>query len=364
MSELFYLYGKPEVKADIRSHNSDFQVKEILPFVPEGEGEHHLIHIRKDGLNTAQVAEMLSKFAGVHPKEVTFAGQKDKNAITEQWFGVRIPGKETPDWAAMSNEQLTVLSFARHSKKLRTGALSGNRFTLVLRNVSNPQALVERVKQIEQGGVPNYFGEQRFGHDGGNLIKARQMFQGRKVKDKNKRSLYLSAVRSELFNQVASARLTRFGAAPIEGDCVMLSGSRSFFTAESWDDTLTKRLAEQDIQLSVPLWGRGLPLAVGQAGEFEAEVLLPFALERDGLEKEGLSQERRALLLRPEQLSYKVDGNAVTLDFCLPAGAFATSVLRELCDYQDVKELEWRAAIAERDAKEAEQGGQDETAGQ
>ncbi|QYJ76391.1 tRNA pseudouridine(13) synthase TruD [Shewanella sp. FJAT-52076] len=353
MTELTYLYGKPAVSADIRTHNSDFQVKEILPFLPEGEGEHHLLHIRKDGLNTAQVAEMISKFAKVHPKEVTFAGQKDKNAITEQWFGVRIPGKETPDWAAMSNEQMQVLSFARHGKKLRTGALSGNRFTLVLRNVSDPEALVARLEQVRSGGVPNYFGEQRFGHDGGNLVKARQMFEGRKVKDRNKRSLYLSAVRSELFNQVASARLARFGAAPIEGDCVMLSGSRSFFTAESWDDTLSKRLAEQDIQLSAPLWGRGEMLARGEAGEFESEVLAPYALERDGLEKEGLTQERRALLLRPEQLSFKVDGDTLTLDFCLPAGAFATSVLRELCEYTDVKELEWRRAVAERQAQEA-----------
>ncbi|ABL99247.1 tRNA pseudouridine(13) synthase TruD [Shewanella amazonensis] len=354
MTELTYLYGKPAVSADIRTHNSDFQVKEILPFLPDGEGEHHLLHIRKDGLNTAQVAEMISRFAKVHPKEVTFAGQKDKNAITEQWFGVRIPGKETPDWAAMSNEQMQVLSFARHGKKLRTGALSGNRFTLVLRNVSDPEALVARLELVRDGGVPNYFGEQRFGHDGGNLVKARQMFEGRKVKDRNKRSLYLSAVRSELFNQVASARLARFGTAPIEGDCVMLSGSRSFFTAESWDDSLNKRLAEQDIQLSAPLWGRGEQLAKGDAAALESSVLAAYELERNGLEKEGLTQERRALLLRPEQLSFKLDGDALTLDFCLPAGAFATSVLRELCEYTDIKELEWRRAVAERDAREGD----------
>jgi tRNA pseudouridine13 synthase len=356
MTELTYLYGKPAVSADIRTHNSDFQVKEILPFLPDGEGEHHLLHIRKDGLNTAQVAEMISKFAKVHPKEVTFAGQKDKNAITEQWFGVRIPGKDTPDWAAMSNEQMQVLSFARHGKKLRTGALSGNRFTLVLRNVSDPQALVTRLEQVRDGGVPNYFGEQRFGHDGGNLVKARQMFEGRKVKDRNKRSLYLSAVRSELFNQVVSARLAKqdaCGLGLLEGDCVMLSGSRSFFVAETWDETLKGRLAEKDIQLSAPLWGRGEMLAKGDAAEFEASVLASYELERSGLEKEGLTQERRALLLRPEQLSFKLDGDALTLDFCLPAGAFATSVLRELCEYSDVKELEWRRAVAERQAQEA-----------
>ncbi len=346
MSELHYLYGKPNAKADLRTQNSDFLVQEILPFAPTGEGEHHLLHIRKDGLNTVEVAKMLSSFAHVHPKEVTYAGQKDKNAVTEQWFGVRIPGKETPDWQKMNSDQLTLLSASRHGKKLRIGALAGNRFTLVLRNVSEVEDVVARLEKIAQIGVPNYFGEQRFGHDGKNILFGRQMFTGRKVKDRKKRSIYLSAVRSNLFNLATSARLAAHGAATLAGDCVMLAGSKSYFTAEHWDETLVERLNDKDIQLSAPLWGRGEPLAQTEAAEIEAAALAEYSVDRDGLEQAGLNQERRTLLLEPQHLQYQVDDNTITLKFALPSGSYATSVLRELVDYQDVQEVARKAMLA------------------
>lgn len=346
MSELHYLYGKPNAKADLRTQNSDFLVQEILPFAPTGEGEHHLLHIRKDGLNTVEVAKMLSSFAHVHPKEVTYAGQKDKNAVTEQWFGVRIPGKETPDWQKMNSEQLTLLSASRHGKKLRIGALAGNRFTLILRNVSAVEDVVARLEKIAQIGVPNYFGEQRFGHDGKNILFGRQMFTGRKVKDRKKRSIYLSAVRSNLFNLATSARLAAHGAATLAGDCVMLAGSKSYFIAEHWDETLVERLNDKDIQLSAPLWGRGEPLAQTEAAEIEAAALAEYSVDRDGLEQAGLNQERRTLLLEPQHLQYQVDDNTITLKFALPSGSYATSVLRELVDYQDVQEVARKAMLA------------------
>ncbi|WOT06139.1 tRNA pseudouridine(13) synthase TruD [Shewanella youngdeokensis] len=346
MSELHYLYGKPSAKADLRTHNSDFLVQEILPFTPTGEGEHHLLHIRKDGLNTVEVAKMLSSFAHVHPKEVTYAGQKDKHAVTEQWFGVRIPGKETPDWQQLNSEKITLLSASRHGKKLRIGALAGNRFTLVLRNVSEVEDVVARLEQISLHGVPNYYGEQRFGHDGKNIIFGRQMFTGRKVKDRNKRSMYLSAVRSNLFNIVSSARLAAHGAATLNGDCVMLAGSKSYFTATQWDDTLLERLAQKDIQLSAPLWGRGAALAQDDAALVESAALAELAIDREGLEQAGLNQERRTLLLEPQHLQYQVEEDTITVKFALPSGSYATSVLRELVDYQDVQELARKQMLA------------------
>ncbi|MCE9678085.1 tRNA pseudouridine(13) synthase TruD [Shewanella sp. AS1] len=358
MSELTYLHGKPLSTADLRTENSDFLVDEILPFLPTGEGEHHMLHIRKEGLNTADVARMLSSFAGVHPKEVTFAGQKDKNAITTQWFGVRIPGKETPLWQSLNSEQLTVLSSSRHSKKLRTGALAGNRFTLTLRALSDVEDLVKRIELVKQTGVPNYFGEQRFGHDGKNLIFGRQMLAGKKVKDRNKRSMYLSAVRSNLFNQMVSTRLAEQGSQALEGDCVMLSGSKSYFVAESWDETLLERLAQKDIQLSAPLWGRGQALSQGAALAFEARVAQDFSSDCEGLEQAGLTQERRTLFLEPQNLSYEVEGDVVILKFALPSGCFATSLLRELAQYEDVNEREYRQRReqAQNEKGQSEQG--------
>lgn len=342
MNELHYLHGKPASKADLRTYNSDFIVKEILPFSPTGEGEHHMLHVQKDGLNTVQVAEMIAKFAKVHPKEVTYAGQKDKNAITEQWFGVRIPGKETPAWAELNGDKLTILSSSRHSKKLRIGALVGNRFILTLRNVTDITDMVVRIEKIRQTGVPNYFGEQRFGHDGKNLVFGRQMLAGKKVKDRNKRSMYLSAVRSNVFNTVVSYRLAHHAIAPMAGDCVMLAGSKSFFVAEQWDDVVNQRLHDKDIQLSAPLWGRGMALARGEAAEVERAALTALQDDCYGLEHAGLEQERRPLLLEPQAMKYQVDGNVLTLEFVLPAGSFATSLLRELVDYDDVKERQWQ----------------------
>lgn len=347
MNELHYLHGKPRSSADLRTHNSDFLVQEILPFSPTGEGEHHLLHIRKEGLNTVEVAKLLSSFAHVHPKEVTYAGQKDKNAVTEQWFGVRIPGKETPNWQEINSDQLTLLSASRHGKKLRIGALAGNRFTLVLRNVSEVEDVVARLEKIAHKGVPNYFGEQRFGHEGKNIIFGRQMFTGRKVKDRKKRSMYLSAVRSNLFNLASSARLAAHGAATLAGDCVMLAGSKSYFTAEHWDETLVERLNNKDIQLSAPLWGRGEPLAHTDAAELEAAALAAYSVDRDGLEQAGLNQERRSLLLEPQHLQYQIEGHTIILKFALPSGSYATSVLRELVNYQDIQVLARKARLAQ-----------------
>ena len=352
MSELHYLYGKPLGTADLRTQNSDFIVKEILPFSPTGEGEHHMLHVRKEGLNTVQVAEMIAKFAKVHPKEVTYAGQKDKNAITEQWFGVRIPGKETPAWKDLNSERLTILSSSRHSKKLRIGALVGNRFILTLRNVTQVEDIISRIEKVAQVGVPNYFGEQRFGHDGKNLVFGRQMMAGKKVKDRNKRSIYLSAVRSNLFNTVVSYRLANHGTKPLAGDCVMLAGSKSFFVTPEWDLIVLKRLIEKDIQLSAPLWGRGMMLPQGEAAAVETLAMSELADDCYGLEHAGLEQERRPLLLEPQGLKYEQTADGLVLEFVLPAGSFATSLLRELVNYQDVKEQQWQATLVQEPAPE------------
>nr|WP_280925359.1 tRNA pseudouridine(13) synthase TruD [Shewanella holmiensis] len=355
ISELHYLHSKPTSTADLRTYNSDFIVEEILPFSPTGEGEHHMLHIRKDGLNTGHVAETLAKFSKVHPKEVTYAGQKDKNAQTEQWFGIRIPGKETPDWQQLNSDKLTILSSHRHGKKLRIGALLGNRFTLTLRNVTNIEALQQRFNQIASVGVPNYFGEQRFGHNGKNLMQGRQMLSGaRKVHDRAKKSMYLSAVRSHIFNQVVSYRLAHHQLTPIAGDCVMLAGSKSYFVAEQWDELLLNRLAEEDIGFSAPLWGRGLPLALTNAAEMEALALSEYKEDLSGLENAGLSQERRLLLLKPQAMKWQVNEDVCVIEFMLPAGSYATSVLRELVDYQDVQEMNWKAMVAEQQSQASE----------
>jgi tRNA pseudouridine13 synthase len=207
---LAFASGRPTVSACIRQAPEDFQVNEIPLLEPDGSGEHVWLLVRKRLENTAQVASMLAKFSGVPPRDVSYAGMKDRQALTEQWFSVQLPGKDDPDWMALNSETITVISFARHSRKLRRGALKGNAFRLVLRELEGePAVLDERLARISKEGVPNYFGEQRFGRDGSNLHAALQLFKNpRRRMTRTKRGLALSSARSFLFNQVLSQRIT------------------------------------------------------------------------------------------------------------------------------------------------------------
>lgn len=331
MNDWQYLHGEPEFSGRLKVEPEDFVVEEDLGFEPSGEGEHILLHIRKRGQNTQWVARELARLAGVTQRDITWAGLKDRHAVTQQWFGVHLPGKAMPDFTPLESDDIQILAMARHHKKLRVGALKGNFFRLRIRELAGAGDLDARLAAIAEQGVPNYFGAQRFGFNGGNLDQARAMFGGKRIKDRNKRSLYLSAARSYLFNLAVSHRLSRQLADQLlPGDCVMLAGSQSFFTLEEPDDTLLSRYSEGDIRLSAPLWGRGRLPSAAAAAELEQAALADHADLCEGLEANGLKQERRALLLRPEQLSWQRQGDQLEVSFWLPAGSYATSVMREL----------------------------------
>lgn len=334
MNNWHYFHGEPTVSGRLKATPEDFIVREDLGFAPSGEGEHIFLHIRKRGQNTQWVARDLARLAGVAQRDVTWAGLKDRHAVTEQWFGVHLPGKEMPDFSPLENEDVQILAIARHNKKLKTGALKGNWFELTLSELEGNGDLPARLVAISEHGVPNYFGEQRFGHNGGNIEQASAMFGGKRIKDRNKRSMYLSAARSYLFNLVVSQRLAQGkGEQLLNGDCVMLAGSQSFFTINDdnpLDEALRARFVSGDIRLSAPLWGRGRLPAEGEAAELELAALTEQEALRAGLEANGLKQERRALLLKPEQLSWQQHEHRLTLSFWLPAGTYATSLVREL----------------------------------
>ena len=183
MTELPYLHGKPTSTGLLRSKVEDFKVFEKLPFAASGEGEHLIIHIRKTGANTLFVARQLAKYFKVKEALVSYAGLKDRNAVTEQYFGIHVPGKTEYDLSDLEIEGVEVLSYKRHNKKLKSGALTGNNFELTLRNVTEPEALRRRFVEVIEQGVPNYFGEQRFGIDGNNIQAAKELFAGKKIKD-------------------------------------------------------------------------------------------------------------------------------------------------------------------------------------
>jgi len=336
-----YLYGKPDITGDLRTSPEDFEVVEQLPFEPSGEGEHLLISIRKKGLNTVFVARQLAKFFSVKDAQVTYAGLKDRFAVTEQWFGVHLPGKADDDLSSLSIEGVEVLTYRRHHKKLRVGALSGNQFNITLRNISDVNSLARRWHAVSQHGVPNYFGEQRFGINGGNIDRANELFSGKKIKDKKKRGIYLSAVRSLLFNQMISERInTQCFDKLQQGDVLMLAGSQSVFVLDEIDDIIVQRYVEKDVDITAPLWGAGSLMTTGKPFKLEQKLIEKHAGFCQGLAKFGLKQERRRIRLSLSNAEITTDKEAsiAQLSFFLPAGCFATTVLRELVDYRDLTE--------------------------
>ena len=327
-----WAYGAPPLQARMRATPEDFVVEEILGYDADGAGEHALLWVEKRGANTDWVARELGKFAGVSQVAVGYAGMKDRHAVTRQTFSVQLAGKPDPDWSAFPHAEVKVLAATRHSRKLKRGALRGNRFVLILRDVQGDRQAAEQVlAQIAARGVPNYYGEQRFGREGGNVAQARAMFAGRRV-ERDKRSFLLSAARSQIFNSVLAARVEHDAwDKPLDGEIWSLAGSRSWFGPEPFTDVLAERLAHADIHPSGPLWGQGEPPTQAEAGALEREIGAAYADLAAGLAAARMDQERRPLRLLPKDLKWQWhDAGALELSFELPAGAYATVVVREL----------------------------------
>ena len=251
---------------------------------------------------------------------------------------------------------LRLLAATRHSRKLRRGTHVANRFAITLREVvphgaaeTFEASLKVRLAQLAERGFPNYIGPQRFGRDARNVVRALAWFrQPKRRTSRLQRGLWLSAARSALFNRVCAARVAAgTWCELLPGEPVALAGSRSFFVpddgapAADGERTLAARLASGDVHPSAPWWGRGEAVSRGDCRTFEAAVLADDGALRDGLERAGLNQERRALRVLPRSLAgtwhpdavpHEAPGGRLELVFELPPGAFATTLLAELGD--------------------------------
>jgi len=329
-------FGGPPLRGVLRATPEDFFVEEDLGFAPDGAGEHVFVRVEKRGANTDFVAKELARFAGVRAEAVSYAGLKDRHAVTRQTFSIHLPGRADPDWASLAHAEFRVLEALRHSRKLQRGALKGNRFRIVLREVEGDRDAAARiVASIQTQGVPNYFGEQRFGREASNVEKARAMFQGRRVQ-RHERSLFLSAARSQIFNAVLAERVERGNwNRPLDGDVFMLAGTHSIFGPESLTPELLARHASGDIAPTGPMWGAGDLRSRDAVAELENSVAARFADLAAGLAAAGLRQERRSLVLRPRELElHWLQDAAIELSFYLNSGAYATVLLREIFDYR------------------------------
>lgn len=334
--EMPWLYSEPKSTALLRAEPEDFIVQEDLGYEPDGEGEHHYLYIRKRGENTDWVARQLANFAQVSPRDVAYAGKKDRHAVTEQWFSVHLPGKrKLLNWSLFGGDSIQVLKSSKHSRKIKLGNLRGNRFSIRLKSISDTVDFQQRL-QLIRAGVPNYFGEQRFGQNGNNLHSGLAMLNGElQERQRVKRGLYISAVRSQLFNLLLAQRIAgRNLLTPLSGDVLIEPYTQR---CELWDASCAQqqqRFAEQELILSAPLWGQGELYTQELAREFEQQAMQPYKEVCHQLEALGLRQERRAALLVPQGVAAEEEAEGQwRLEFSLPSGCFATSALRELCSW-------------------------------
>jgi len=306
-----HAYPASGASATLKRFNEDFIVTELPLQLPSGAGEHIWLDVEKNGANTAYVAQQLADAAGVEEKDVGYAGLKDRWAITRQWFSIYFPKGETPDLTQLQHPEFKVLSQSRHVKKLRPGDLQGNHFRIVLRDVTGERDAIEaNLKAVATQGVPNYFGAQRFGFDGGNVEQGRAMLAREiRVRNPKKKGIYLSAVRSFVFNEVLALRIQQ----------------------GLWGQALPGDVMDEAGRPTGPLWGRGRVSTTDHAQALENGVAERHATLCDGMEHAGLDQDRRALVACPADMSWAwPQTDQLLISFALPAGNYATSVLNEI----------------------------------
>jgi len=332
---LAHASGPPQCTAIFKAEPGDFQVDEELGYLPSGSGEHYCVRISKTAITTRQVVEQLARCAGVREVDIGYAGQKDKQGICTQWFSIWLPGGSKPALEPLYDDTLQVLESSWNSRKIRLGTHRSNRFTIRLKKVQG-ESIGQRLDEVALTGVPNYFGEQRFGREGDNAMLAEQWFSGKLRKPgRFQRSMLLSAARSAVFNELLSRRVQSGNwSTYLDGDVMNLEGSESVFVPEEWDEILAERLHKQDIHPTGPLWGRGELRSSAAANLLERCVQADMAVLCAGLEAHGLQQSRRSLRLLPREMHYEqIDADEWLIIFSLPPGTYATTVLREICKY-------------------------------
>lgn len=332
------LFGDSPGRAIFKSCPEDFQVEEILGFEPSGEGEHCFLWVEKAGRNTNDVAKHFADQLGIRKRLVSHCGLKDKEAVTRQWFSLHLPGQESPVAGDLETEGLRILKITRNLRKLHRGSHDGNRFTIRLRDCQCSRREVEaRWEKMISQGVPNYFGPQRFGRGGNNVRQARELLSGQtEVRDRLVRGILISAARSYLFNLVVATRVQEGTlATPLDGEVFGFATNRSLVLPDNLHGDEVDRVASGALELTAPLWGEGEIMSVNEVRRFEQEIISQESELASDLEKLGLRQERRVIRLTPQEATLAWENETeLVLNFDLPKGTYATTVLRELIDIE------------------------------
>lgn len=326
--------SKPATTLKIRTYPADFFVEERLGFELSGRGEHVFLCIEKTGQTTIEVAKQIARFAGVDVQAIGYAGLKDRNAVTRQWFSVWLPKHNKVDWEQLSKDSLKIIDCNRHSKKLKRGANRSNCFQIILRDlIVDKAALEDRLQWIGQHGVPNYFGPQRFGRTGNNVQQALAWLNGSGRKPgRFLKGMYLSSIRSFLFNKVLAHRV-KLGNwdKGVAGDNYIFNGSNACFQSLSLNNDLLERVESGVIHPALMLFGVGEFNNNGIAYDIEQGVFQLYPSLCHFISEKKIKKDWRASRLLVSNLTWIWhDYNCLQLNFELPSGAFATSVLSEL----------------------------------
>ena len=322
------------IDAKFRSTPEDFEVEEVPAYPPSGSGEHVFAFIEKRGLTTKDAVRALCASVGADPRAAGWAGLKDRHAVTRQWISIFGASPEALDRAEV--EGLRVLQAALHPQKLRTGHLRANRFRIRLREVdpSRIEELRRLLFEIEEHGLPNYYGEQRFGRDGDNAARARRWVVGdaRPPRAGFQRKLQMSALQSEIFNRCVAERVQSSTLGKIyAGELMKKHESGGLFVAPDLEDTQARADA-WEVSPTGPIFGAKMRWPEGEARDREEALLRESGLTLGQLAKwkRVAPGTRRFVRIPVPNLDLAVSDNTVELDFTLPAGSYATILVREI----------------------------------
>ena len=319
----------PGTAGTIRAVPDDFRVTEIPAYLPEGRGSHLYLRVRKRGRTTRDLVVAL-RDRGVPDARVGVAGLKDKHAVTEQWLSLPWAEREAAD-ALTALDGVEILETSRHRNKLGVGHLHGNRFEILLREVDGDAAGRAHAKlaRLAEVGVPNYFGPQRFGRYGRNVVDGLRLLAGETVSgDRRLQRFFLSAVQSWIFNELLAGRI-RDGLyrQVLTGDWARRHDTGGTFLVED-GEVETPRAACLEISALLPLHGRKVRLSAGEPGRRERDALAALGVEWTALT--GRRGDRRPTRVIAEDAEVEAVPDGVWLRFTLPKGAYATSLLREV----------------------------------
>lgn len=319
----------PGTGGRIRSEIDDFVVTEIPSYLPSGAGDHVYAYLEKRGLATMDLVRLLQR-QGVPERDVGFAGQKDKYAVTRQWVSVHEEYASQLETLADA-DGVELLEMSRHRNKLGLGHLRGNFFELRVRDpVLDWKAKAEAIiAHLQSVGLPNYFGPQRFGHFNTNASDAVRIIRGEKVAGgRRMHKFYQSALQSFIFNTLLKLRMEAGTFDSIlSGDMAQKHETGGMFIV---DDPAAESTRAQALEISavLPMFGKKVKPSTGMAGEIEAGVLGELELEwQDFRSAHGA---RRASRVKLDEVGLTSTDDGYVVSFTLPKGSFATCLMREL----------------------------------